>query len=134
MAYQCFNTVFVFYSCQPAEKEEAAEEKKSEITFTSSSDEALGTFMEGLALFDMGGSGQKARAHFNAAIEKDNNFMAAYLYRAMTSGSAAEFAADLDKAGELMEGKSEVALVKAKAQKAQKPLNPAKKDDGQTKT
>ena len=91
--------------CQEATQKEEPE-SSDEIAFSSASEEALTQFNQGLELFDIG-DGQAARAYFTRAIELDENFTSAYVFRSFTSGSAKEFRADTDRAVESMENASD---------------------------
>lgn len=78
-----------------------AEEKKlvypeNEIPVSTSSEEALNEFKEGLKIFDEGNS-LKARPYFEKALELDPNFVSAQMYRAFTSTSAKEWAENREK-------------------------------------
>ena len=68
--------------------------KITDIPATTSSNEALASFNEGLNLLDLG-DGIKARAAFSKAITLDPKFGMAYLMRASTGTSAKQFADDV---------------------------------------
>jgi len=73
---------------------------------TTTSEEALAHFNQGLEIFDTG-NGQKSREHFNKAIKLDPTFTSAYIYRSFSSGSAEEYNGDTESALANMETASE---------------------------
>lgn len=73
--------------------------KTKGLMFTTSSNEALMTFREGLKYNDIGDS-KKARMYFQKAIEQDSKFAIAYVYRAMYTSTPQEFVYFLQKAKE----------------------------------
>jgi tetratricopeptide (TPR) repeat protein len=81
-------------------------ERMTDIPATTTSKEALASFQQGLALFDLY-EGQKARTYFSKAIEQDPKMAIAYIFRAETSLSPDEFVKDLEQAKANLEGKSE---------------------------
>jgi len=82
-------------NCQEKQKQESAE-ADHEIPVSTSSEEALQNFNEGLALFDEG-NGQKARPLFDKALELDPNFVSAQWYRAWSANSAKDWGENRDK-------------------------------------
>lgn len=76
--------------------------KPKDFVWTTSSDEALADFEQGLDLLDAGET-TLARESFTSAIEKDPNFAIAYALRSYTSGSGKEFAEDNNKALSLID-------------------------------
>lgn len=87
--------VLLLTSCQEKKTQETAE-ADHEIPVSTSSEEALQNFNEGLALFDEG-NGQKARPLFDKALELDPNFVSAQMYRAFSANSAKDFGDQRDK-------------------------------------
>ena len=71
--------------------------KSSEITFTSTSQEAVMLFEAGLEAYDMGRI-KDANFYFFRALSKDNQFAMVYLYKAYASNTAEEMAVNLEKA------------------------------------
>jgi Tfp pilus assembly protein PilF len=69
--------------------------KITDIPVTTKSKEAMASFQEGLAAFDLNDI-VKARAAFDKAIEQDGGLGIAYLYKANTSASAKEFTDDVN--------------------------------------
>ena len=69
--------------------------KVTDIPVTTKSKEAMASFQEGLAAYDLNDI-VKARAAFDKAIEQDAGLGIAYLYKANTSTSAKEFADDVN--------------------------------------
>ena len=65
--------------------------KVTDLPVTTKSKEAMASFQEGLAAFDLNDI-EKARAAFGKAIEQDAGLGIAYLYMANTATSAKEFA------------------------------------------
>ncbi|MCX6235165.1 MAG: tetratricopeptide repeat protein [Bacteroidetes bacterium] len=88
-------------SCKQNKKE-----KVTDIPVTTSSQEALASFRQGLALFDVYDT-QKARTFFIKAIEQDPKLAIAYIFKAESDLSPQEFVNDLDKAKTNLEGASD---------------------------
>src|SRR5205809_12272 len=102
--------VFLISSCNNSEeKKEKADEKQEEkitdLPASTKSKDALASFQEGLAAFDLN-DGKKARAAFNKAIEQDPGFGIAYLYRANTATSAKEYADNINTGKSKMDSAS----------------------------
>ena len=99
---------------QPVAEQETAPEMAAEgtthvvmmVPVTTTSDEARGHFMDGLAASDMGRF-LEAREHFALAIAADPDFALAHWGKALNSTSFEEFAMNLKNANELAGGASE---------------------------
>jgi len=110
---------------QPTAEQETAPEVAAGATevvmmvpMTTSSDEARGHFLDGLAASDMGRP-EDAREHFELAIEADPDFALAHWGLAINANSLESFAGPLARANELAEGASEAeTLLIASLQKA----------------
>lgn len=92
--------------CQQSAQTVAVEtdaENVTEISWTTSSEQAKSNFLSALQLSEIGNN-QEARAIFSKVIEEDPSFAMAYLHRAFTASSAEEYAKDIKKAGSLLEG------------------------------
>ena len=91
--------IFIFAIACQGKKEEKKPETygypESEMPVSTSSDEAMKTFVDGLAMFDQN-KAQIARKHFDQALELDPNFVSAGLYRMFCSNSAEDFANNRD--------------------------------------
>ena len=81
-------------------------EDESKMQITTSSEEARAEFLKGRELFEKL-RGQESRIHFENAIAKDNNFAMAYYYHSLSSPSAKEFFADLEKMTSLVDNVTE---------------------------
>ena len=75
----------------------AQPENDGEIPVTTVSEEARATFLEARDAQDMGRF-EDARELLDEAIEKDPNFALAYLYKALSANSPAEWSTNIDKA------------------------------------
>ncbi|MBO9684227.1 MAG: tetratricopeptide repeat protein [Flavisolibacter sp.] len=69
------------------------------VLFTTSSNEALSFFTDGLKYYDLG-ENTKAREYLQKAIKQDPAFASAYIYLATIAPTQQEFVVDLDKAKE----------------------------------
>src|SRR5436853_7336139 len=90
----CIGSLFLLPGCNSS-SEKKADGKITDIPATSASKDAIASFHEGLASFDLGDS-KKAKAAFSKAIEQDPKLGIAYLYRANLSNSSKEFADDVN--------------------------------------
>ena len=86
-------------SCKQKEKKAETNSANVDLPYTTQSEEALNQFKDGLLALDIGDN-QRARPHFDKAIELDPDFAVAYVYRSYTSRSGQEFAADVKIANE----------------------------------
>ena len=88
-------------SCQETGNKDTADKtaEYKDLPITTKSEEALKHYQEGLHAMDLG-EAQRARPHFDKAIELDPEFAVAYVYRSFTSRSPQEFAADVKMANE----------------------------------
>ena len=87
--------LFMLIACQsPQAKNDAYPE--NEIPVSSSSDEAMEEFVIGLNILDQNNP-QKARPHFDKALELDPDFVSAQMYRSFSANSAKDFAENRDK-------------------------------------
>jgi Tfp pilus assembly protein PilF len=73
------------------------------VLFTTSSNEALSFFTDGLKYYDLG-ENTKAREYLQKAIKQDPTFASAYIYLATIAPTQQEFVVDLDKAKENISG------------------------------
>ena len=87
------------FSCQ-------APAPDTEMTVTTSSDEALNYYFQGVEYWDAV-EADKAAEMFDKAIEADPNFMMAYFYRATSGGGNDVYITNLQKAFSLMDQVSE---------------------------
>jgi tetratricopeptide (TPR) repeat protein len=74
-------------------------DKNNGLMFTTSSNEALSFFTDGLKYFDLG-ENTKARESLQKAVKQDPSFATAYLHLAVLSNSPQEFVSYMDKAKE----------------------------------
>ncbi len=70
-------------------------EKPTDLTLTTSSEEARAAVKKGLLYFDLINNREKAYQAFNEAIEKDSTFAIAYYFRANSANNNQNFAADI---------------------------------------
>lgn len=84
----------------------AQKDKNKGLMFTTSSNEALSFFTDGLKYYDLG-ENTKARASLQNAIKQDPSFAVAYIHLATLSTSPQEFVSNLDKAKEHLSGTNE---------------------------
>ncbi len=95
------STALVLFTFSCKQKENIAETSSAnlDLPYTTQSEEALNQFKDGLLALDLGDN-QRARPHFDKAIELDTDFAVAYVYRSYTSRSGQEFATDVKIANE----------------------------------
>ena len=84
----------------------AQKDKNKGLMFTTSSNEALSFFKDGLKYYDLG-ENTKAREYLQKAIKQDPSFAIAYIHLASLSASPQEFVYNLDKAKENLSGANE---------------------------
>src|SRR6476659_22424 len=84
----------------------AQQEKNKGVMFTTSSNEALSFFTDGLKYYDLG-ENTKAREFLQKAIKQDPSFSIAYVHLATLSATPQEFVSNLDKAKENLSGTNE---------------------------
>lgn len=98
-----FLMLLFFSACQgPVENVEEETEaivEHSVWPVSSTSEEAVKEYNSGLIAWDLGDN-QRARTHFDKAIEMDPEFAAAYVFRSFTSRSTIEFTQDVQMANE----------------------------------
>lgn len=82
-------------ACQ-SNKEPLLTYPESEIPVTTTSDQAMQEFLQGLELLDLGNP-QEARPYFDKALELDPDFVSAQMYRAYSASSAKDWAENRDK-------------------------------------
>ena len=84
----------------------AQQDKNKGLMFTTSSNEALSFFTDGLKYYDLG-ENTKAREFLQKAIKQDPSFSIAYVHLATLSATPQEFVSNLDKAKENLSGTNE---------------------------
>lgn len=84
----------------------AQNDKNKGLMFTTSSNEALSFFTDGLKYYDLG-ENTKAREFLQKAIKQDPSFSIAYVHLATLAASPQEFVSNLDKAKENLTGANE---------------------------
>jgi len=84
----------------------AQKDKNKGLMFTTSSNEALSFFTDGLKYYDLG-ENTKARDFLQKAIKQDPSFAVAYIHLATLSTNPQEFVSNLDKAKEHISGANE---------------------------
>ena len=91
--------IFIFtIACQGKKEEKKAETygyPENEMPVSTSSDQAMKAFVDGLELFDQN-KPIKARPHFEKALSEDPNFVSAQLFKTFCSNSAQDFANNRD--------------------------------------
>jgi tetratricopeptide (TPR) repeat protein len=87
---------FILVACQTQKTDENLY-PENEISLSSTSEEAIQQFVEGLKSFDLGNA-RKARPLLDKALEKDPNFVSAQIYRTFTGNSAKDFGEQSTKA------------------------------------
>jgi tetratricopeptide (TPR) repeat protein len=95
LPYVWVTLLFVTFACQ-SPKTTKVLYPENELPISSTSDEAIQHFVDGLAIFDQGNN-QNARPHFEKALELDPNFVTAQMYKAYTSKTRTEWAENRDK-------------------------------------
>lgn len=86
---------FVMFACQ-SPKNTKVLYPENEIPISSSSNEAIAELVKGLEIQDLGNE-QKARPHFEKALELDPNFVSAQMYRSFNSSSPKDWSENRDK-------------------------------------
>jgi len=81
----------------------AQNDKNKGLMFTTSSNEALSFFSDGLKYYDLG-ENTKAREYLQKAVKQDPSFAIAYVHLATLSQTPQEFVSNMDKAKEHMAG------------------------------
>jgi tetratricopeptide (TPR) repeat protein len=84
----------------------AQKDKNKGVMFTTSSNEALSYFTDGLKYYDLW-QNTKARDYLQKALQQDPSFAVAYIHLAMLSVTPQEFVSYLDKAKEHISGANE---------------------------
>lgn len=84
----------------------AQKDKNKGLMFTTSSNEALSFFTDGLKYYDLG-ENTKAREYLQKAIKQDPSFAIAYIHLATLAATPQEFVSNLDKAKENLSGANE---------------------------
>lgn len=84
----------------------AQKDKNQGFMFTTSSNEALSFFNDGLKYYDLG-ENTRAREYLQKAIKQDPTFSIAYVHLATLAATPQEFVANMDKAKENLTGANE---------------------------
>jgi tetratricopeptide (TPR) repeat protein len=93
--YFLMATLLVFTACKSPEESKIVF-PENDLPVSTTSDEALKEFMEGLKLYDQGDI-NNSRTYFDKALELDPDFVSAQMYKAYTSNSAKAWSENRDK-------------------------------------